>query len=84
MKTENHYNDYRDLPEGTVNWVCPSAFETLLSGASHAKQDRNGTVDLVYTDGLTESAKVEWSIVEEGRTFIEIVEAVQSRSAGAE
>ncbi len=67
---------FAELPDGKANVVVPPKIVSGMTGVSHAKQDKTGTVKLVYVDGTEEVGKVPFDIVQE-KNFFRIVEAAR-------
>jgi len=74
MKKAAHYS----LLEGQLtNWLVPSNYEGVLSGAKYAQQDKSGNITLTYHDDEkeTRSSNKDMSDFE---SFFAIVSYVQA------
>ena len=67
------------LPDGYVLHVVSTTFEHRLTGVSTARLLKDGTIEVTYTDGVTESRPADASVLDgEDIGVIELTDFVQA------
>jgi len=74
MKKASHYSQ---LEGQLTNWLVPSNYEGVLSGAMCAQQDKSGDITLTYHDGEKETRSSQKDM-SEFESFFAIVSYVQA------
>ena len=74
-KMEEPATHFRDLPDGMVHVLVPPKFYSMATAVVEARQNNRGEVKLTYEDGATETATLDYNIVEE-ESFFKIVDDV--------
>ena len=69
---------YSKLEDEMVNYVVPTMIEAMMSGVQHAKQAKDGTVTLEYSDKTQQTKKITADICKEVEGFFNIVTLVQN------
>jgi hypothetical protein len=77
QEQEKQYK-FNELPDELENWLVPSKFVGMMSGAKYAKQSKSGLITLIYEDDTTEEAMSEKDLLTEFDSFFSIVSYVQS------
>ena len=76
-KGHNDTKRFNKLKKGEANFLCPPRVQSLLCGAIHAEQVKDGTITLVYYDGVKESRPSEKDLCTEFDSFFDVVSYVQ-------